>query len=167
MPRPMMFFVSVILFMPLATVLVTAQTSLAEPAADECKTNPGPSARPGSHWYYRVNRTDQRHCWFLGPEGAKVRLQAREEPSRVSSPTQTARRENAFGTARVIPAPMEPAQRTPPKPHLANHTERRQILPRPRPISQKARIWTRGSRRQSAITIRRRMRGRTRRRKCH
>src|SRR5258708_22566730 len=101
--------------MPLATVLVTAQTSLAEPAADECKTTPGPSAPRGSHWYYRVNRTDQRHCWFLGPEGAKVRSQAREEPSRVSSPTQTARRENAFGTARVIPAPMEPAQRTPPQ----------------------------------------------------
>jgi hypothetical protein len=115
MPRPMMFFVSVILFMPLATVLVTAQTSLAEPAADECKTKPGPSAPPGSHWYYRVDRTDQRHCWFLGPEGAKVRSQAREEPSRVSSPTQTARGENAFGTARVIPAPMEPAQRTPPQ----------------------------------------------------
>jgi len=33
----------------------------------------------------------------------------------VSSPTQTARGENAFGTARVIPAPMEPAQRTPPQ----------------------------------------------------
>src|SRR5260370_14112069 len=115
MPRPMMFFVSVILFMPLATVLVTAKTSLADPAADECKANPGPSAPPGSHWYYRVNRTDQRHCWFLGPEGAKVRSQAREEPSRVSSPTQTARGENAFGTARVIPAPMEPAQRTPPQ----------------------------------------------------
>src|SRR5262249_42882556 len=113
MPRPMMFFVSVILFMPLATVLVTAQTSLAEPAADECKTKPGSSAPPGSHWYYRVNRTDQRHCWFLGPEGAKVRSQAREEPSRVS--TQTARRENAFGTARVIPTPMEPAQRTLPQ----------------------------------------------------
>ena len=110
-----MFFVSVILFVPLATVLVTAQTSLAEPAADECKTKPGPSAPPGSHWYYRVNRTDQRHCWFLGPEGAKVRSQAREEPSRVSSPTQTARRENAFGTAHVIPAPLEPAQRTLPQ----------------------------------------------------
>src|SRR5260370_29616183 len=115
MQRLMFFFVSVILFMPVVTVLVTEKTSLAEPAADECKTNPGPSAPPGSHWYYRVNRTDQRHCWFLGPEGAKVRLQAREEPSRVSSPTQTARRENAFGTARVIPAPMGPAQRTPPQ----------------------------------------------------
>src|SRR5262245_65843909 len=82
MPRPMMFFVSVILFMPLATVLVTAQTSLAEPAAEECKTKPGSSAPPGRHWYYLINRTDQRRCWFLGPEGAKVRSQARETASR-------------------------------------------------------------------------------------
>src|SRR5260370_3770294 len=115
MQRLMFFFVSVILFMPVVTVLVTEKTSLAEPAADECKTNPGRAAPTGSHWDYRVNGTDQRHCWFLGPEGAKVRLQAREEPSRVSSPTQTARGEKAFGTARVIPAPMEPAQRTPPQ----------------------------------------------------
>src|SRR5215468_7635074 len=111
MPRPIMFFVPAILFMPLGTVLVTAQTSLAEPAADECKTKPGSSAPPGSHWYYLINRTDQRRCWFLGPEGAKVRSQARETASNVSSPTRTPPRENAVETARAIPSSMEP--RTP------------------------------------------------------
>jgi hypothetical protein len=45
----MMFFVSAILFMAVETVLVTTQTSLAEPAADECKTKPGSSAPTGSH----------------------------------------------------------------------------------------------------------------------
>ena len=105
-----MFFVSAILFMPLGTVLVTAQTSLAEPAADECKTKPGSSAPPGRHWYYLINRTDQRRCWFLGPEGAYVRSQARETGSNVSS-TRTPPRENAVETARAIPASME--QRTP------------------------------------------------------
>jgi hypothetical protein len=109
----MMFFVSAILFMPLGTVLVTAQTSLAEPAADECKTKPGSSAPPGSHWYYRINRADQRRCWFLGPEGAYGRSQARETAPKVSSPTRTSPRENAVETARAIPVPMEPAQRTP------------------------------------------------------
>ena len=113
MPRPMMFFVSAILFVPLGTVLVTAQTSLAEPAADECKTKPGSSAPSGSHWYYRINRTDQRRCWFLGPEAAKVRSQARETASNVSSPTRTPPRESAVETARGIPASMELAQRTP------------------------------------------------------
>jgi hypothetical protein len=109
----MKFFVSAILFMPLGTVLVTAQTSLAEPAADECKTKPGSSAPPGSHWYYRINRADQRRCWFLGPEGAKVRSQARETVSNVASPTRTPPRENVVETARAIPVPMELAQRTP------------------------------------------------------
>src|SRR5215831_11645816 len=95
MPRPMMFFVPAILLMPLGTVLVSAQTSLAEPAAEECKTKPGSSAPPGSHWYYR-------RCWFLGPEGAKVRSQARETASNVSSPTRTLPRENGVETARAI-----------------------------------------------------------------
>src|SRR5215468_8019734 len=113
MPRPMMFFVRAILFIPLGTGLVTAQTSLAEPAADECKTKPGSSAPPGSHWYYRIDRADQRRCWFLGPEGAKVRSQARETVSNVSSSTRTPPRENAVETARAIPASMEVAQRTP------------------------------------------------------
>ena len=68
MSNPMMFFVPAILVVPLVTILSTAQTSLAQPAADECKTEPGSSAPPGSHWYYRINRTDQRHCWYLGPK---------------------------------------------------------------------------------------------------
>jgi hypothetical protein len=84
----------------------TAQTGLAEPAADECKTKPDSPAPPGSHWYYRVNRTDQRHCWYLGPEGRKVRSQAREGESR------TPARENAPEMTRTMPAQMEPAQRT-------------------------------------------------------
>src|SRR5262249_57482815 len=114
MPRPMMFSVPPILFTPLGTVLVSAQTSLAEPAAEECKTKPGSSAPPGSHWYYRINRTDQRRCWFLGPEGAKVRSQARETASNVSSPTRTLPRENAVETARAIPPPLQLPPTTPP-----------------------------------------------------
>lgn len=111
MPRPMMFFVPAILIMPLATGLATLQTSLAEPAADECKTKPDSSAPAGSHWYYRLNRTDQRQCWYLGPEGRKVRSQAREGASPASSATPAAVRENAPEMTRATPAPMEPAQR--------------------------------------------------------
>jgi hypothetical protein len=106
MPKPMMFFVAAILFMPLAIVLATPRTSLAQSAADECKTKPDSSAPAGSHWYYRVNRTDQRHCWYLGPEGRKVRTQAREDVVRTSA------RENLPEMSRTMPAPMEPAQST-------------------------------------------------------
>src|SRR5262245_5667036 len=110
MPRPMILLLSAILFIPLGTVLVTAQPSLAEPASDECKTKPGSSAPPGSHWYYLINRTDQRRCWFLGPKGAYVRSQARETASKVSSSTRTRPRENPVEAARATP--MEGAQRT-------------------------------------------------------
>jgi hypothetical protein len=105
MPRPTMFLVPAILIMPLASTLATAQTSVAQPAANECKTKPDSPAPPGSHWYYRVNRTDQRQCWYLGAEGRKVRSQAREGASPIA-------RENAPEMSRTMPPQMEPAQRT-------------------------------------------------------
>jgi hypothetical protein len=109
MPRPLMFFVLAILIMPLASISATAQTLLAEPAADECKTKPDSPAPPGSHWYYRVNRTDQRHCWYLGPEGRKVRSQARED----TPPARTPARESPPEMmTRTMPAQTEPAQKT-------------------------------------------------------
>ena len=77
-------FVPASLIIALATVVLGAQASVAEPAADECKTTPGSSAPLGQHWYYRVNRSDQRHCWYLGAESTKVRAQTREKAS--SSP---------------------------------------------------------------------------------
>ena len=108
----MMLLVPAILIVPLATDLVTVQPSRAEPAVNECKTKPDSSAPAGSHWYYRVNRADQRHCWYLGPEGVKVRSQAREGTSRASRPTGTAMREDPPETTQAMPPPMEPAQRT-------------------------------------------------------
>ena len=109
MPRPLMFFVSALLIMPLASTLATAQTRVAQPAADECKAKPDSSAPAGSHWYYRVNRTDQRQCWYLGAEGGKVRSQARED----AAPTRASARETPPGMmTRTMPAQMEPAQKT-------------------------------------------------------
>ena len=103
----MMLLVPAILIVPLATDLVTVQPSRAEPAVNECKTKPDSSAPAGSHWYYRVNRADQQHCWYLGAEGVKVRSQAREG----ASPTRAAR-ENAPAMPPAIPAQMQPAQST-------------------------------------------------------
>jgi hypothetical protein len=92
------------LMMVLATVVIGVQTSLAEPAADDCKTTPGSSAPAGQHWYYRVNRSDQRHCWYLGAEGTKVRAQTREK---VSSPPARTARDEASEARATMPPPME------------------------------------------------------------
>src|SRR5882762_5080401 len=44
---------------------VRAQTAPAAAAADECLAKPnGPSPR-GSHWFYRIDRANNRHCWYL------------------------------------------------------------------------------------------------------
>jgi hypothetical protein len=100
-------FVPASLIIALGTVVLGVQTGLAEPAADECKTTPGSSAPPGQHWYYRVNRSDQRQCWYLGAESTKVRAQTREKES--SSRAGTAR-EDVSETPRTMPPPMEVIQ---------------------------------------------------------
>ena len=106
MPRLLMFFVLVILIMPLASISATAQVRPAEPAANECKAKPDSPAPAGSHWYYRVNRADQRHCWYLGPQGRKVRSQARED-----TPPAPARENPPEIMTRTMPAQMEAAQK--------------------------------------------------------
>jgi hypothetical protein len=42
-------------------------------AADECLSGPKGTAPKGSHWYYRVDRSTGRHCWYIGAEGQRVR----------------------------------------------------------------------------------------------
>jgi hypothetical protein len=37
-------------------------------AANDCIAAPNSEAPPGSHWYYRSDRTTQRKCWHLGTE---------------------------------------------------------------------------------------------------
>src|SRR6516165_9549903 len=49
-----------------------ARSSLSETTA--CRTGPGAPAPQGLHWYYRVDRTGNRHCWFLDSTGTPVRL---------------------------------------------------------------------------------------------
>jgi hypothetical protein len=59
----------------LATALIAlAFTTLGNPALaiEDCTASPEQSAPPGSHWYYRTDRTTQRKCWYLGPQNPKV-----------------------------------------------------------------------------------------------
>src|SRR5829696_8295935 len=48
-----------------------------------CQATPKSSAA-GSHWYYRVDRSSQRKCWYLAAQGQTVRRAV----SRVTSRTQ-------------------------------------------------------------------------------
>jgi hypothetical protein len=60
-----------------ATILLTAETSLGEPAADQCKPNPVGAAPRGSHWFYHINRATKQHCWYLGPNSAHLKSHAK------------------------------------------------------------------------------------------
>jgi hypothetical protein len=55
--------------------------------ADECLSQPNSTAPKGSHWYYRVDRTNQRQCWYLGTERAKPRPQQQQSASASPPPS--------------------------------------------------------------------------------
>jgi hypothetical protein len=81
-----------IIFVPamlaVLVIVLTSRSGGAEPAGDNCIAKPNSGAPQGSHWYYRVDRAANRRCWFLGPEGLKVRQT--ESPKRLPSVTSTA-----------------------------------------------------------------------------
>jgi hypothetical protein len=68
-------------------IALTIRAGGAESAGNDCVAKPNFAAPEGSHWYYRVDRTANRRCWFLGPEGLKVRRA--ESPKRLLSSTST------------------------------------------------------------------------------
>ena len=51
---------SILASLPLATI-----SHGATPAADECLAGPKGQAPAGSHWYYRIEQSSKRHCWYV------------------------------------------------------------------------------------------------------
>jgi hypothetical protein len=70
MSRRLTWAVPVVLAASVVAISLGATTG---DAADECLSGPKGTAPQGSHWYYRVERSSGRHCWYLGSEGQKVR----------------------------------------------------------------------------------------------
>jgi hypothetical protein len=83
------------------TILLMAQASAGTLAAADCRTRPGSSAPEGTHWYYRVNRTDNRHCWYLSSAGMKVPSVVRAATSDVALPSSTPKHDNDSVETRV------------------------------------------------------------------
>ena len=54
-----------------ATVPLTGRSSFGE--TTECRSSPGAPAPQGKHWYYRVDRTYNRHCWYVEAAGIQIR----------------------------------------------------------------------------------------------
>jgi len=48
-------------------------------AASDCLATPDRQAGPGGHWYYRIDRSTQRKCWYLTQSGATAPAAAEPE----------------------------------------------------------------------------------------
>jgi hypothetical protein len=72
------------------------------PAADDCLSKPNRSAPDRKHWYYRIDReNNNRRCWYIGPQGEKVRVTTRHRLGAAKS-AKSAPREVAAPTERPV-----------------------------------------------------------------
>jgi hypothetical protein len=99
-----------------ATILLTSHSSIAESTGDECRTKPGTSASPGLHWYYRIDRTNNRHCWYLHALGLQTHsltnVTSREPASRDGNVgAQAGQEPPPIGTVQPAPADRNAAPR--------------------------------------------------------
>jgi hypothetical protein len=83
MPSRTAKFMSAIFASFLASSSLTATSSSAAgaAAADDCLSAPKAETPAGRHWYYRIDRPSNRHCWYLREEGEKL---AQSAPSNAS-----------------------------------------------------------------------------------
>jgi hypothetical protein len=115
-------------------------------AADDCLAGPNRPPAPGGHWYYHLDRSSDRKCWYLVEPGAQTpglqapgqtpmvqapQPQLAPEPSPQPAPstfgsffsslsagfTPTATQPNTTGDARVVqPAPVDELRGGAPEP---------------------------------------------------
>jgi hypothetical protein len=71
----------------LAGVVSTSATCIAARAANDCLSGPKHEAPPGRHWYYRIDRPNNRKCWFVGEEGQHVSQTGSRQPLASPSPS--------------------------------------------------------------------------------
>ncbi|MBR0956972.1 hypothetical protein JQ566_06390 [Bradyrhizobium japonicum] len=84
---------SIIAGAPLAAVSQNAPTaSSTANAAPDCLAAPKDAAPQGQHWYYRLDRTTKRKCWYLRAAGdkdsAKTAQAASDTPTADAPPPQ-------------------------------------------------------------------------------
>jgi hypothetical protein len=109
MVKRAIFWVLVIVAILGVAVAVTARSSRAERAADDCLSKPNAPPPQGGHWYYRLERATNRRCWYLGPQGEKVSQAAspKQRPSARPTPQPTAEPPEAIARA-IEPMPAVP-----------------------------------------------------------
>lgn len=88
MPSRTAKFVSAIFASFLASAPLTTVSHSATGAADDCLSGPKGQAPQGAHWYYHVDRTTKRHCWYLADQRAQPSQTAAANSPASTKPAQ-------------------------------------------------------------------------------
>jgi hypothetical protein len=117
MPKRTAQFVSAIFASFLAgAALTTASNGVARagdaPAADDCLASPKGQTPHGGHWYYHIDHSTKRHCWYLGEEHDKL---SQTTPSN-SSPSENPVAPKAEAT--IQPSIADAHAELPPQPQV-------------------------------------------------
>lgn len=89
---------------PLAAESQNAPATASTAAAD-CLASPKGIAPQGQHWYYRVERSTKRQCWYLRAEGGKDNAKDSAKPAQTAqaepSPADSAAPQHSVQDARA------------------------------------------------------------------
>lgn len=120
-----------------ASLALTGQSTFG--GTTECRGSPGPPATQGLHWYYRLDRTNNRPCWYLQSAGLQVRSHesvavSKPRPQVVAEPSLTPSQKDDVQPSSSQPATAEdvPVHRSEPAigtPSEAHFTARWPDLP--------------------------------------
>jgi hypothetical protein len=64
----------------LLTTVIMLGTNCATLAADDCLAGPNRPPAPGGHWYYRLDRANDRKCWYVVEPAAQMPVAEAPQP---------------------------------------------------------------------------------------
>ena len=102
-------------------------------SADDCLKAPNSAAPQGSHWYYRLDRANQRKCWYLRAPGQPAQQAAAPATSAAATPSNsTSARSGPMAAVESATAPtsITPGDSAPPSPHIKILA----VTPKPAPV---------------------------------
>jgi hypothetical protein len=108
MPNRTAKFVSAIFASFLAGAPFTTASHSAASAADDCLSGPKDQTPQGRHWYYHIDHTTKRHCWYLADEREPLSQTAAPNSSASVKPpaqdTETAMQQSVANARAELPA---------------------------------------------------------------
>jgi hypothetical protein len=96
-----------------AVAAVPSRSSRAEPAADDCLSEPNRAPSQGTHWHYRTDRSTGRRCWYLAPQREKAAEARPVVPAKPRPTSRTTSEPQAEPPAEPIARVAEPVPDVP------------------------------------------------------